>query len=135
MYGDYDLSFLRVDTKGCFLFLTELSKLVTLRPMEGDFITEFITSASSLFQGNEVDLALRPLCPSMEAFRELVLELVSKGGVRGGVRWQSGESRGCVCDQDRVGVRHYQSFGADTETGTHILISKPHSIAGSSHYL
>ena len=83
---------LRVDAKGCFLFLAELSKLANLRPIEGDFVSEFTSSAAPLFQGSsEVDLALQPSCPSMEVFRVRVMERVSKGGAKGGVRWCRGE--------------------------------------------
>ncbi len=61
--------------------------------MQGDFFSEFLSSADSLPRGNEVDLTLRPLFPSLRAFREEIVERVLKGGVR----WCRGEEgeRGC----------------------------------------
>ena len=68
--------------------MRELSKLAGLTPVEGNFFSEFMSSATSLLGGSSVmDLVLRPSCPSMQVFRKQILERVSKGGGGGGLRW------------------------------------------------
>ena len=82
------VSLFRNDTRSCFCCLQELCRIAGLTEMKRDIFTDFVQSSllSSYFQ-KELDLSLRPLLPSLVAFKDDII----KRCLDPGFPWHQGE--------------------------------------------